>query len=181
MLNKIILTFLSVCLLYGCQASDKSPTVINIGHSNITLHEFETAFNNSPYAVEDSKLSRKDFLDIYLVRIMILKQAEKTGMDKDPEFLKDVESFWQQSLIKMVLDKKIKEISAGLKVDDKEIEDYYKTHKVEFVNQELAAVRDDIKWVLLNNKQKDAMASWVDSVKKSSKVDINYKLLNIDK
>jgi len=175
----ILVSFLSGCL---CQSSAKGPTAIKIGSVNITADSFENAFKNSPFATDDSAASRKKFLDNYIMRILILKEAEKTGLAKDPEFLQSVELFWQQSLIKLMLDKKIKEISFSVRVTDKEIGDYYKEHKeAGFKDSVLGQVHEKIKWTILNKKQTEAMDAWLGSLKNSSKVDINYNILKIEK
>ena len=179
MLFLILVSFLSGCL---CQSSTKASTAIKIDNVNITADGFERAFKNSPFAADDSSASRRKFLDNYIMRLLILKEAEKTGLAKDPEFLKSVELFWQQSLIKLMLDKKIKEMSLDVKVTDKEIGDYYKERKeTEFKESVLGQVYDKIKWAILNRKQTEAMDSWLGSLKNSSKIDINYDILKIEK
>jgi hypothetical protein len=181
MLNKTAIILLCVFLLCGCRSREKSPTVIKMGNIEISSHEFEKAYKDSPYSIEDSPRSRKEFLDIYLMRMAILKEAEHTGADKDPEFLKSVQSFWQQALVKMMLDREIKKASSKISVTDAEVTNYYQTHKAQFMDKELPAVYSNIKWLLVNKKQKEAMAEWLNSIKKNSKVDIDYKLLKIDK
>ena len=108
------------------------------------------------------------------------EQQEKllAAMDKDPEFLNNVQFFWQQSLIKLVLDKKIKEIALHIKVNDGEIRDYYQANKdTEFKAQDLPAVYDQIKWLILNKKQKAMLDDWVNSLHSESKISINKSLL----
>ncbi len=182
MFKKILAFFLMVCFLCGCQCSPKPPAAIKIGNIIVTADGFERAFKGSPYAAEDTSDSRNQFLSNYITRLLILKEAEKTGLAKDPEFLRSVELFWQQSLIKLMLDKKIKEMSLNAKVTDKEIGDYYKERKeTEFKESVLGQVYDKIKWAILNKKQTDAMDSWLSSLKNSSNIDINYDILKIEK
>jgi len=181
MLKKIIIITFVTLLLYGC-AKVKEPAAIKIGNISASVVDFERAFKNSPYSVTDTPESRGEFLDSYLTRMLILKEAVDKRLDKDEEFLKNVESFWQQSLIKIMLDRKIKELSANVKVSGAEIKDYYEAHKgTEFKDKDLHSVYESIKWKILNNKRQNSVNSWVASLKKSSKIDINYNLLKISK
>ena len=180
--KKTILVFLSLFLLYGCESSKTPPVAIKIDKIKITTEEFEDAFKNSPYATENSEASRKEFLNNYVTRLLILKEAEKVGLDKEPSFLKNVQFFWQQSLIKMMLDRKIKELSTRTGVTESEIKTYYDSHKEsEFKDKDLPSVYDRIKWLLLNDKQKRSMDAWLNSVRGASRVSIDYKLLKINK
>ena len=47
--------------------------------------------------------------------MMVLQEAVSEGLDKDPQFLKEVEHFWQQALAKLVMEKKTKEALSALK------------------------------------------------------------------
>ena len=177
--SRIIPIFLSICLLCGCgRATDKKSPSIKIDNIKISANDYEDAFQNSSFAASDTPESRKEFLDTFISRMLILRQAQRTGMDKDPEFLKSVERFWQQSLVKMVLDKKIKELSSHVRVDDTEVKSYYQANKnSEFAGQELSVVYDKIKWTILNKKQQALLNDWLDSLRVNTKIDMDTKFL----
>lgn len=180
MLTRILPIFVSICLTCGCSCPrDRSaPAAIKIDNISITADEYAEAFKNSAYAATDTPEARKEFLDNFVTRILILREAERTGMDKDPEFLKNVQFFWQQSLIKMALDKKIKELALHINVTDKEVRDYYEAGKdTEFAGRDLAGAYNDIKWSIINSKQKALLDDWIASIHKASKIDIDRKLL----
>lgn len=181
MTRKILYVLLALFLFNGCQKLERSsPVAIEIDGIKVTVSEFEEAFKDSLYAKDDSPSSKKEFLDNFVTRKLILKQAEKQNLDKDPKFLKDVELFWQQSLLKLILDEKSRQVSLSLKVDDNEIKDYYETHKdSDFKDKELADVYGAIKWFLLKEKQQAAIEQWINGLKNEIKLKINYKLLGI--
>ena len=94
--------------------------------------------------------------------------------------MKNVQFFWQQSLIKLVLDKKIKELALSIKVNDSEVKDYYQANKdTEFKAAELPAVYDQIKWLILNKKQNALLDDWVNSLRNKSNISVNKSLLKI--
>ena len=180
MSKRIIIILLLVLFTSGCGAPKNTPVAIKIGAVNISPADFESAFEDSPFSSEDTSQSRKQFLDTYITRILILTEAEKIGLDKDPVFLKTVETFWQQSLIKLILDYKIKELSMNIRISDRDINDYYNSHKeTDYKDRELASVYDSIKWLISNQKQKEAVNSWLTSLRDHAKIDLNYALLKI--
>jgi len=182
MIRKIFSTLLVLFILSGCGKVDKtSPAAIEISGIKVTVNEFERAFENSFYAKEDTPSARREFLDNLITRKLILKEAEKQGLGKDADFLKDVELFWEQSLLKTILDRKIKELSLNVKIDDKEIRNYYRTHNDYFKDKELGDVYGEIKWLILKEKQREAIEGWTDALRKNSNVKIRYNLLNLEK
>jgi len=179
----IIFMLLVVFLATGCEcrSAQKSPVAIRIGSTDVTANEFETAFKQMPHAGEDTDEVRKEFLDTYVMRMLLLKEAEKLGLDRDPAFLKDVEYFWQQSLIKLLLDRRTKELLASkITITDGDVRSYYYDNKDKyFKDKELSSVYDQIRWIILNNRQKEAVSDWLRNLKKAANIEINYKLLNI--
>lgn len=110
---------LAVIFLSGChcqtQAGGKNEeAVVSINNYNITRSEFEKEFKDSVYGKTDTAASRKDFLEALIDRKLILKQAQAEGLDKEKSFLKTIEKFWEQSLLKIALDRKTQEIDAKL-------------------------------------------------------------------
>lgn len=179
----VIFMLLGVFLIAGCEcrSAQKSPVAIKIGSTDVTAGEFEAAFRQALHTGEDTGQARREFLDTYVMRMLLLKEAEKLGLDRDPAFLKDVEYFWQQSLIKLVLDRKTKELLAGrITITDGDVRDYYHENKDKyFKDKELSSVYDQIRWIILNNRQKEAVSDWLRDLKNAAKVEIDYKLLNI--
>ena len=108
----VICVLLCFVLLNGGCAPQEKPAII-IGTINTSAEEFESAFNKSIFARSPTPEVRQGFIDTYIDRKLILKEAEKQGLDKDKDFLASVQLFWEQSLLKLVLNAKIKELSAN--------------------------------------------------------------------
>ena len=102
----VVLPVIILLILGGCAKKEKP--AIEIGEIKVTADEFKEAFRASRFA-EYKELGHADFLNTFLKRKLILKEAERLGLDKDPEFLKDVQYFWEQSLLKLVLARQSKE------------------------------------------------------------------------
>ena len=172
----IVLSFLFT--IYGCAPKDK--TAVKIGSIEITQKEFETAFKKSSNSINPAKESRKQFLQALISRKLILKEAEKMGLDKDQEFLDSVQIFWEQSLLRLMLNEKIKELSAPIMVTEPEVRAYYEQHKAEFTGKNEADAIKQIALELFKEKQKKALDEWVGSLRKNTKIKVDYKLLGIE-
>ncbi|MCF7908631.1 MAG: hypothetical protein K9L86_07175 [Candidatus Omnitrophica bacterium] len=176
---RAIPVIIMILLVVGCGLADKEHPVITIGNIEVSKQEFKQALNSSLSRSSDVE-SQRDFLDQFISRKLILNEAERLGLDKDPEFLKDVQLFWEQSLLKLALSKKIKELAVGIQVNDQDIRRYYKKNKdSQFPEKELAQVYDQIKWVILNEKQREAINQWAESLKTKVKINIDYEGLDL--
>jgi predicted small lipoprotein YifL len=110
-MNRILLC-LALTALAGCNSSQPLPpedVVAQVGNYVITRQEFDEAYKNSSYGDQGTLASRQIFLNNMINQKIILLDAEKRGLDKNKEFLKMVESFWQQSLLTMAMQEKARE------------------------------------------------------------------------
>jgi hypothetical protein len=164
----------------ACAKKEKEEPAIVIGKIKVTKLEFENAFERFNFDKQADIEARKAFLENYIDRKLILKEAENLGLDKNEEFLQNVQDFWQQSLIKLTLDKKTKELFLSIRVSDKEISDFYKDHKNDFAAKDLSSVYGEIKLILLKEKQKKAVSDWLDSLRKKTNIKVDYKLLGLE-
>jgi hypothetical protein len=179
-MKKIFSVFCSMLILIASGCAKKEQLAIKIGNIEITAQEFEAELRDSRYPNDPS--GRRAFLDQFIQKKLILHEAEKLGLDKNPQFLKDVQFYWEQGLLKLVLTQKTKELMGKIQVTDREINDYYRANQnSEFANTELSQVYNQIKWLLFQEKQSGALAGWVDDLEQKTPVRIDYNLLGITK
>ena len=107
-MNRFLLC-LCVILISGCHNATPQKVVARIGNYCITKQEFNEAYNNSIHASSNSLQAREAFLNNMINQKLILLDAQARGLDKNKEFLKMIEDFWQQSLLTMALKEKSKE------------------------------------------------------------------------
>ncbi len=102
----------------GCGPEPSADTnedlVVSVNDYQITRDEFESEFKNSAYGAVNTLESRQNFLNALIDRKLILQYAQKEGFDKERNFLKSIEKFWEQSLLKIALDKKTIEIKSKI-------------------------------------------------------------------
>jgi hypothetical protein len=182
-MKRVIIGGLCLGLVFGaCQKADKTKQIaITIGDIKISVAEFEEAFRRSFYGREDTPAARQEFLKAYIMRLLILQEAERKGLDRDPQFLKDVEAFWQQSLVKLILDKKMSQISDKVVIGPRQIKEYYQKHKADdFAEKSLEEASAQIKLVLLRQEQEKLLKQWIEQLKKKTKIKVREKLLEME-
>jgi len=177
----LLLLALALC---GCtKPADKDKQVVaRINNYEITKDEFNAEFQASPYSRSDTLDSRKEFLNTLINRKLILQDAEAKGLDEDKDFLKMVEHFWEQSLLKLVLDRESKEIAGAVMVTDKEIEALYSKLKTEGkTDKTYDALYSQLKWELTRIKETRMLADWLSALRNKSDIRLNLELIKENK
>ncbi len=174
--------FLAVLALvcWGCAkpAQQDKPVIAKINDYEITRDEFEQEFKDSYFGQKDTLASRKEFLDNLVNRKLILQDAQAKGLDHDPAFLKLIEKFWEQSLLRVGLERKARENSSKIFVSDKSVEDVYqKMLKEKKTNKPYSEMYNQIKWEITKLMEAQAMAKWVDELRRNAEVKIKYNML----
>ena len=74
----------------------------------------------------------------------------------------------------------MKELSLNIDVNDKDVRDFYNKLKEDGItNKELSKMYDQIKLFLFKERQNRAIQDWVDSLRKKTKIIIDYQSLGI--
>jgi len=182
-MKKMILVFMLPVFLVGCAQSDRpKDAVIKINDYMISKAEFIREFKDSSFAGVDSPQSRKAFLDNLIDRVLILQDAQKNNLDNDPRFLKMVENFWMQSLLRLALERKSKEIIGASFVSDREVEKAYQGMlKDGKAARPYEMMYQEIKRDLTKLKETRMMSQWLTQLHKDADIQVNKDLLPKDK
>lgn len=171
-----------VCLVFlaGCSANNNSPDkkiVAQINKYKMTVEDLKYAFKNAPYdeaALLKTENGRKKYMGGLIEKEVLLQEAQRQGIDREKDFMKSIENYWEQALLKILLERKSKEISGLIHVYDNEIEAYYKEsgEDMPFVK-----VKNEIRDIIKQKKETDAMNAWIDKLKKSSYIKVDENAL----
>ena len=102
-MKKLTVIILTALLFAGSGCAREEKPAIRIGDIRISAREFDSAFRGSIYGgVTDASTKRKDFLDTFISRKLLLKQAEELGLDRDPRFLQSIQLFWEPPFFALV-------------------------------------------------------------------------------
>lgn len=178
-MKKYLILLFAIIFIIGCGRVTKEKTpLVKINNYEITKEEFEQEFKDSSFARTDTLASREEFLNNLINRIIILQDAEQKGLDKDKGFLKMVEKFWEQSLLKIALDKKSNEIGGSIFISDKAIEEAYNKMVAEGkADKPYDQMYNQIKWELSKDKESQVMNNWVSQMRRKVNIKINNNLI----
>jgi hypothetical protein len=176
-------TFIIVMMCFACWfeagCAPKEKAALSIGSISISAQEFDAAYREGKMQ-SGRELSRKEFLDLYINRKLFLKEAEVLGLDKDPLFLQSLQLFWEQSLMKSIIARKINESTLVIRISEREIFDYYERHKdSDFAGKQIDEVKTQIKLFLFQVKQKLELQNWMKNLRRRTAIDIDYDQLQI--
>lgn len=176
----IFLFLITVSFLTGCEPKEeKKPVAISIGDIEISADEFNEAYAKSYLVPSESPLTKEEYLDTFIKRRILLREAERHGLDRDEAFLKSVETFWQQSLLALVIKRQLREMSVTVDVAEEEIKKYYEEHKESFEGKTYEQKRERIKYKLMRDKQQRTLEAWINKLRNNADIKVDKKLLEM--
>ena len=133
-LSIALLFVLAVALLMSAcarkQASEKIIAVIN-GYK-MTVEDFNYESKevlSTGKMLGEIPITREDVLDALIVKEVLIQEAQKRDFDKDRDFMKTIELYWEQTLIRNLMKEESKEIERRVSVYENEITEYYNKTK----------------------------------------------------
>ncbi len=163
-------------LLCGCRPAPKA--ALYIGEVPVSVEEFETAFQQSGYA-SMGDAGRAVFLESYINTRLILKEAERIGLDRRPETLREIQGLWEQTLLKEMITRKTSEFAMAARVTDEQVREYFEAHRQEFKGRDLERCREELHWMLLKIKQNTGVSSWIRELRAKNEIKVNTSALGI--
>jgi len=163
-----------IFLLFKLKSPKQEDYLVKINNYTITMQEFNDEFKSSAYAKNNTSESRREFLNMLIRRKLVLQDAQARGLDKDKEFLKSIERFWEQSLLKRVMEKNSQDIIGPISVPDSAIEAVYNKLKSEGkADKPYDQMYSQIKWSLTQLQESLAVNKWLISLYKKANIKIN--------
>ena len=175
----LILSLLpALAALAGCR---KSETVaLKVGALNITQSEFDKAFQNSGFPNDPA--SRQRFTEQYVNEKLILMEAERQGFDKDPRFLDEIQTLWEERLLKSAMLAKFEQSAGSIDATEEEVDQIYQESKTDSSLPAAPQVaKDKIRMMIVQEKQNQLLLRWIDSLRSQTKISINEQKLGLNK
>lgn len=167
---------------FACSPKPSSEKIaVQINDHAVTTSEFETLYSEVAPEEED-KESRENFLENLITRKLLLLEAQKQGLDQQKEFLKSIKNFWEQSLLKEVVDKKMAEVSSRAGVSEQEIEKAYRQWTVQNPGSLKGEeeMRETLRWQVIQEKQAQALQEWTDQLRSQAKIQVDRKAIGLE-
>ena len=107
----ILIALMVSPVVTGCVSKKETgPIVARVNEYKMTIDDLKEDIENSPYSADEKK-DISEFLDLSIRKQVLIQEAQKLGLDRQKPFMKTIERYWEQTLIRELLKQKIQEIS----------------------------------------------------------------------
>lgn len=106
-----------VFLAAGCsKVQPNKDVLLKINGYSMTSGDFQDEMLSIP-AFRLGKMTKDEILEDIIQKKLLIQEAQKEGLDKGASFMKTIEHFWEQGLLRAIVEKKmdhfLKEASQG--------------------------------------------------------------------
>jgi len=177
---RLVIWIILISFMAGCSSGNnnaENKVVAQINKYKMTIDDLRYELKNAPYdetASLKTRGGRKRYLDGLIDKEVLLQEAQRQGIDREKDFMKSIENYWEQALLRMLLERKSKEVSSLIHVYDNEIEEYYKSSGEDLP---LVKVKNEIRGIIKQKKETEAMGAWIDELKKRSYIKVDEEVL----
>jgi len=173
-----VIMLLAMVMLAGCgsQADDKSDIVVRVNDRNITADEFSYVLGESyKKGIEPLTESEKlDLLDQMIKKELLIQEAKRRNLDQDEDFRRTIETYWEQTLIRNLLDQAGEELSGRIYVSKEDIADFKKEQGATEASMSAKEIEEE----LFERKKTEALREWLEKLKRSAAVKINREAVD---
>jgi len=158
---------------------DTGDVVIRINDYNVPMEEFETLYAEYRSGYDDTSKMRDEFIEQFITRKLFLQEAERLGLDRKDDFLKSVENFWEQSLLKLLIDHKTRETMGRLGVSEEDIREQYDAwmHEHPESVKSYDEMREVLKWHTVKEREALMINSWIGDLKSQASIYVDERII----
>jgi hypothetical protein len=177
----VVISILSVTSA-GCgkkPAGAEDKVVARINNYDLTVRDFRDEISltiANKLLPGDPKKAKEELLEEVIAKKVLLQEAQRQDFDKDRAFMKEIERYWEQALIKLMVRKKTQELSRAISVTESEVRSEYERMSVETGGKiaPFESMVSDIKDYLYKKKMQESFDDWLARLKSGSDIKI-YK------
>lgn len=115
----------SAMLIPACSSNipqdDDSKIVAKINDYKLTVADFEYETGDkipAGLSGQDLKKAKEDLLERLITKKLLIQEAQKQNFDKDTAFVKEIEKYWEQALLKLLYNKRSQELVREIGKDE---------------------------------------------------------------
>jgi len=173
-----------IILLPGCSSEDSSArsgntdVLVKINDSIITLEEFNELIKFEAKVDPELDLtaeSKNRFLEYLIRKELMIQEASRLKLNREKEFIRTIEKYWECTLVRNLLDLKTKELKRKILITEDDIETYYSTNKSRF-DRPLEGVRDEIRSILESKELEERLEQWTMDLRKYADIEIKINM-----
>jgi peptidyl-prolyl cis-trans isomerase C len=173
-----------LCLHLLCcsqESAEESQRLARINDYSLTLDEFKYQLAAEQDLDRDLSLTheaKKELLDGLITKELLIQEAKKLKLDRKDKFIRAMERYWESTLIRDLMDLKLKEIEKKAYVSEADIDSEYKEMKEsDETLPPLQEMRDRIMKEIKRKKSSRMLEEWIKDLRKKAKIEINQDLL----
>ena len=87
--------------------------IARINNYTLTIADFESETQGklpSGLSAPDLEKAKEGLLDDIITKKLLIQEAQKQNFDKDKAFIKEIERYWEQALLKLLYNKRSREL-----------------------------------------------------------------------
>lgn len=109
----IVAILLGLSAIIGYELRDKhtpqGDIALSINDKVVTTDEFNRLYaSQSPHSIR-----KADFINSLITRELLIQEAQQEGIDKEEAFRRSLQNFYEQSLIKLLVDRKLSSLKVS--------------------------------------------------------------------
>jgi len=138
-LLRIISVVIFCFAVSGCaqhNSSDDSQVVAKINNYELTQEDFRNEallITGNKRLPPDQFKAKEELLEEMINKKILIQEAQKLNFDKQKSFMKEIERYWEQALLKLLFKQKAEELFSSIQVSQQEIEARYSRMKKKFI------------------------------------------------
>jgi hypothetical protein len=176
---------LAALMLVGCPAGpvrEKEQVLARVNDYELTVGEFEELLAEEIEMTPDYKLTREGrqrFLDQLVRKELLIQEAQRLQIDRRERFVKGIERFWEQTLIRDLLDMKNQELKRRTSITQEEIAGRYEALKAQRgeATPPLEELAPRLERELRDERMRQALDRWLEGLRGNGKIFIDNDLL----
>lgn len=182
-ITTLVAAVLILSLMAGCgenrdkQAMPGERVVAKINNYKLTASDFkdEARYIRRPGPRFSDPVKEKEYLlDEMITKKVLILEAQAQNFDKDRAFMKEIEKYWEQALLKLLYKKKSEEVARSISVLREEAAEEYR-HLVENGSidpalQPFDAVSADMVNEIRIKKTEAAFGAWIEELKSRANI-----------
>jgi len=174
-----LVVLIPVLVLPACSQGrpDNSPIIADINGYKLTRADFlgqlkaEVEFNRD---FKVTRQAKQEFLEQIIRRELLIQEAQRQRLDRQPKFVRAIERYWESTLIRDLLELKGEQIDRTLIVSQTDTQGHYEKLKMAGgYLPPLAEVRDGIMVELKEKRRAQALDRWVADLRQNATVTID--------
>jgi len=151
--------FIFSLFLSGCTNNPpgtKEKVVARINRFELTVEDFKEEANPllmKKYSTYPLTKQKDQLLEELITKEVLLQEAQRLNFDKQKAFMKEIEGYWEQALMKSLINRKLQEFSPLVRVNNQDILEGYARLKLR-ISAQLFVFNDKL------NAEKMSKAVW---------------------